>query len=168
MHSDMDFTPRPRQENSKKALSDSPTRPMADGKTMGASSTYDRLMMSMGTQKDGASSSTRLQTQLTSSSLGLTPMLGTTSDMSDIFASVMTGLEELRRDMTKKIDRVKERTQQGQEWLRNQLTDAKSQARTDQAHLIRNTDQGLAQSLALAAKKSEERYIRWREKSSDC
>ena len=72
----------------------------------------------------------------------------------------MTGLEELRRAMTKKIDRVKERAQQGQEKLRNELTDVKSQARTNQAQLIRNTDQGLAQSLALAAKESEERDIK--------
>ena len=55
VHPDMDFTPSPRQEKSKKALSDSPTRPMSDGITMGASSTYERLMMSMGTQKGGAS-----------------------------------------------------------------------------------------------------------------
>ena len=160
MHSDMDFTPSPRQEKSKKALSDSPTRPMSDGITMGVSSTYDRLMMSMGIQKGGASSSTRLQPQLTSSSLGLTPMLGTASDMSDMFAGVMTGLEELRRDMTKKRDRVKDWAQQGQEKLRNELTDVKSQARTDQAQLIRNTNQCLAQSLALAAKELEERDIR--------
>ena len=76
MHSDMDFTPSPTQEKSKKASSDSPTRPMSDGITMGALSSYDRLMMSMGAQKGGASSSTWLQTQLTSSSLGLTPVLG--------------------------------------------------------------------------------------------
>ena len=72
----------------------------------------------------------------------------------------MTGLEELRRDMTKKIDQVEERAQQGQEKLRNELTDIKSQARTDQAPLIRNTDQCLAKSLALAAKESDERGIR--------
>ena len=36
MHSDMDFTPSPRQEKSKKALLDSPNRPMLDGITMGA------------------------------------------------------------------------------------------------------------------------------------
>ena len=41
LHSDMDFTPSPRQEKSKKAMSDSPTRPMSDGRTMGASSTYE-------------------------------------------------------------------------------------------------------------------------------
>ena len=41
VHSDMDFTLSPRQEKSKKAMSDSPTRPMSDGITMGASSTYD-------------------------------------------------------------------------------------------------------------------------------
>ena len=107
----------------------------------------------MGTQKGGASSSTRLQPQLTSSSLGFTPMLGTASDMSDMFAGIMTGLQELRRDMTKKLDRVDERAQQGQEKLRNELLDVKSQARTDQAQLIRNTDQ------CLAAKESEERDI---------
>ena len=100
MHSDMDFTPSPKQEKSKKALSDSPTRPMSDGITMGASSTYDRLMMSTGTKRGGASSSNSLQPQLTSSSLGLTPVLGTASDLSDMFAGIMTGLEELRHDMT--------------------------------------------------------------------
>ena len=47
MHSESDFTPSPRQEKSKKALSDSPTRPILDGITMGASSTYNRLMMLM-------------------------------------------------------------------------------------------------------------------------
>ena len=55
MHSDMGFTSSPRQEKSKNALSDSPTRPMSDGITMGMSSTYERLMMSMGTEKGGAS-----------------------------------------------------------------------------------------------------------------
>ena len=95
---------RPRQEKSKKGLSDSLTRPMSDGRTMGASSTYDRLMMSMGTQKGGELSSTRLQPQLTSSSLRLTQVPATASDLSDMFAGVMTGLEELRRHMTKRID----------------------------------------------------------------
>ena len=57
-------------------------------------------------EKDGASSSTRLQPQLTSSSLGLTPPLGATGDISDMFAGVMNGLDELRRDMTKRIDQV--------------------------------------------------------------
>ena len=65
-HSDVDFTPSPRNEKSKKAVSNSPSRPMPDGKTVEASSTFDRLMMSMGTQEGGASSSTRLQPQLTS------------------------------------------------------------------------------------------------------
>ena len=87
---------------------------MSDRIAIGASSTYGMLMMSMSTQKDGASSRTRLQSQLTSPSLGLTPMLGTASDMSDMFAGVMTSLEELRRDMTKKIDQVEERAQQGE------------------------------------------------------
>ena len=125
MHSDMDLTSSPIQERSKKALLESPTRPMSDGITIGASSTYDRLMMSMGTQKGGALSSTRLQPQLTTSSLGLTPMLGTASDINAIFAGVMRGLEELRWNMTKKIDRVEENAQQGQENLRIELTDKK-------------------------------------------
>ena len=60
-HPDVNFTPCPRNDMSRKALSASPTRPMSDGITMGASSTFDRLMMSMGNQKGGASSSTRLQ-----------------------------------------------------------------------------------------------------------
>ena len=79
---------------------------MSDGITMGASSTYNRLMMSIGTQKGVASSSTRLQPQLTSSSLGLNPVLGAANDLSDMCASVMTGLEELRHDMTKSNQRV--------------------------------------------------------------
>ena len=45
----------------------------------------------------------------------LNPELGTASDVSSMFASVMTGLEELRQDMTKKIEREKERAQQGHE-----------------------------------------------------
>ena len=159
-HPDVDFTPCPRNELSRKALSASPTRPMSDGITMGASSTFDRLMMSMDKQKGGASSSARLQTQLTSSSLGLTPALGAVGDISDMFAGVMTGLEELRQDMTKRIDRVEERAHQGQEKLRDELTHVKSQARVDQAQLIRNTDQCLAESLAQANKESKEREIR--------
>ena len=113
MHSEMDFAPSSRQEKCKKALSDSPSRQNSDGMTMGASSTYDRLMMSMGTKKGGASSSIRLQPQLTSSSLDLTPVLGTASDLSDKFAGVMTGLEELRHNMTKRMDRVEERARKG-------------------------------------------------------
>ena len=108
-HPDMSFTPCPRNDMSRKALSASPTRPMSDGITMGASSTFDRLMMSTGNQKGGVSTSTRLQPQLTSFSLGLTPTLGAAGDISDMFAGVMTGLEELRRDMTKRIDQVDER-----------------------------------------------------------
>ena len=81
-------------------MSNSPTRPMSDGITVGASSTFDRLMMSMGKQKGGASSSTKLQPQLTSSSLGLTPALGEAGDIIDMFAGVMTGLEGLRRGIT--------------------------------------------------------------------
>ena len=75
-HPDVKFTPCPRNDMSRKASSASPTRPMSDGITMGASSTFDRLMTLMSKQKGGASSSTRLQPQLTSSSLGLTPPLG--------------------------------------------------------------------------------------------
>ena len=139
-HRGVDVTPCSRNDMSRKALSASPTRPMSDGITMGASSTFDRLMMSMGEQKGGASSSTRLQPQLTSSSLGLTPAMGAAGDISDMFAGVMTGLEELRRDMTKRTDRVEERAHQGQEKFRDELTHVKSQARVDKAQLIRNTD----------------------------
>ena len=70
-------------------------------------------MTSMHKQKGGASSSTRLQPQLTSSSLGLTPPLGAAGDISDMFAGVMNGLDELRRDMTKRIDQVDERAHHG-------------------------------------------------------
>ena len=97
-HPDVNFTPCPRKDMSRKASTASPTRPMSVGITMGASTTFDRLMMSMSRQKGGASSSTRLQPQLTSSSLGLTPPLGATGDISDMFASVMNGLDELRRE----------------------------------------------------------------------
>ena len=159
-HPDVNFTPCPRNEKSRKASSVSPTRPMSDGITMGASSTFDRLMTSMHKQKDGASSSTRLPPQLTSSSLGLTPPLGAAGDISDMFAGVMNGLDELRRDMTKKIDQVDERAHHGRESLKDELTHVKSQARFDQAQLIRNTDQCLAESLAQANKESEEREAR--------
>ena len=154
-HPDVNFTPCPRNDMSRKASSASPTRPMSDGITMGASSTFDRLMMSMGKRKGGASSSTRLQPQLTSSSMGLTPPLGAADDISAMFAGVMTGLDELRRVMTKTIDQVDERAHQGQENLRDELTHVKSQARVDQAQLIRNTDQCLAKSLAQANKRKE-------------
>ena len=77
-----------------------------------------------------------------------------------MFAGVMTGLDELRRDMTKRIDQVDERAHQGRENLRDELTHVKSQARVDQAQLIRNTDQCLAESLAQANKESEEREAR--------
>ena len=157
---DVNFTPCPRNDMSRKASSASPTRPMSDGITMGASSTFDRLMTSMSKQKGGASSSTRLQPQLTSSSLGLTPSFGATGDISDMFAGVMNGLDELRRDMTKRIGQVDERAHQGRENLRDELTHVRSQARVDQAQLIRNTDQGLAESLAQANKESHEREAR--------
>ena len=159
-HPDLNFTPCPRNDMSRKASSASPTRPMSDGITIGASSTFDRLMTSMSKQKGGASSSTRLQPQLTSFSLGLTPSFGATGDISDMFAGVMNGLDELRRDMTKRIDQVDERAHKGQENLRDELTHVKSQARVDQAQLIRNTDQCLAESLAQANKESYEREAR--------
>ena len=159
-HPDVNFTPCPRNDMSRKASSASPTRPMSDGITMGASSTFDRLMTSMSKQKGGASSSTRLQPQLTSSSLGLTPSFGATGDISDMFAGVMNVLDELRRDMTKRIDQVDERADQGRENLRDELTLAKLQARVDQAQLIRNTDQCMAESLAQANKESQEREAR--------
>ena len=159
-HPDVNFKPCPRNDMSRKASSTSPTRPMSDGITMGASSTFDRLMTSMHKQKGGASSSTRLQPQLTSSSRGLTPPLGATGDISDMFAGVMNGLDELRRDMTKRIDQVDERAHHGRENLRDEQTHVKSQARFDQAQLIRNTDQCLAESLAQANKESEEREAR--------
>ena len=145
-HPDVNFTPCPRI--------------MSDGITMGASSTFDILMTSMSKQKGGASSSTRLQPQLTSSSLGLTPSFGATGDIGDMFADVMNGLDELRRDLTKIIDQVDERAQQGRENLRYELTHVKSQARVDQAQLIRNTDQCLAERLAQANKESQEREAR--------
>ena len=52
------------------------------------------------------------------------------------------------------------RAHQGQEKLRDELTNVKSQARVDQAQLIGNTDQCLAVSLAQATKESEEREVR--------
>ena len=70
IHSGTDFTPIPRQEKSMKVISDSPLRPLSDG-TRGTTSTFNRLMMSMETQKGGSSSSTMLQTQLTPSPLAL-------------------------------------------------------------------------------------------------
>ena len=159
-HPEVNFTPCSWNDMSRKALSTSPTRPMSDGITLGASSTFDKLMMSMGKQKGGASLSTRLQPQLTSSSLGLTPTFGAAGNISDMFAGVMTGLEELRPHMTKRIDQVDERAHQGRENLRDELTHEKLQARVDQAQLIRNTDQCLEESLAQANKESEEREAR--------
>ena len=99
-HPNVDFTPCPRNVKSKKALSNSPTRPMSDGITVRVSSTLVRLMMSMGIQKGFESSSTTLQPQLTSSSLGLTPVSGTAGNISYMFAGVMTGLQELELDGT--------------------------------------------------------------------
>ena len=159
-HPDVDFTPCPRNDMSKKALSTSPTRPMSDEITVGVSSTFGRLMKSMDKKKGSASSGTSLQPQLTSSSLGLTPASGAAGDISDMFAGVMTGLEELQRDMTERIDKFEERAHQVQEKLRDELTNVKSQARVDQAQLVRNTDQCLEESLAPANVESEEREVR--------
>ena len=53
-----------------------------------------------------------------------------------------------------------QRAHQGREKLRDELTHVKSQARVDQAQLIRNIDQCLAESLAQANKESEERETR--------
>ena len=72
----------------------------------------------------------------------------------------MTGLEELRPDMTKRIDRVEERAHQVHDKLRDELTQVKSQARVDQTQLIRNADHCLAESLAQANKESEEKEVR--------
>ena len=44
--------------------------------------------------------------------------------------------------------------------MRDELTDVKSQARSDQAQLIRYTDQCLAETLALATKESQEREVK--------
>ena len=137
-HPDVDFTPCPRNDMSRKSLSTSPTRTMSDGIT----------------------SNTRLQPQLTSSSRGLTPASGAAGDISDMFAGVMTDLEELRRGMTKRINRVEETAHQGQGKLRDELTHVKSQARVDQAQLIHKTDQCLVESLAQANKESEENEVR--------
>ena len=166
-HPDVDFTPCPRNDMSRKALSISPTRPMSDGITVGVSSKFDSLIMSMGKQKGDASPSTRLQPQLTSSSLGLTPASGTAGDIRDMFAGVMTGPEELRRDMTKRIDRVEERAHQGQEKLRDEMTHVKSQARVDQAQLIRNTSQCLAESLPRQTRSPRKERLGSKERSSD-
>ena len=87
-------------------------------------------------------------------------MLGTASDFSDMFAGVMTSLEKLRQDMIKRIDRFEEKGQKDHERMRDELTDVKSQARSDQAQLIRYTDQCLVESLALATKESQERDIK--------
>ena len=42
-HPDVNFTPCPRNDMSRKASSTSPTRPMSDGITMGASSTFEKV-----------------------------------------------------------------------------------------------------------------------------
>ena len=62
--------------------------------------------------------------------------------------------------MTRRIDRVKKGAHQGQDKLRDELTNVNSQARVDHAHLIRNTDQCLAENLAQATKESAETEVR--------
>ena len=79
-------------------------------------------------------------------------MLGMASDLSGMLANIMTSLEELRQDVTERIDRVEERAQQGHERLIDELAEVKLQARSEQAQLIRNIDQCLAETLALAIK----------------
>ena len=110
----------------------------------------------MGSQGAGASSSTRLQPQLTSSSLGVMPVLDSDGDVRGMFANVITGFEELRRDMTKRISRVEEKAQQRLEKLRDELANAVSQAKCNQVQLVQNTDQCLVESLNPVTKKSEE------------
>ena len=68
---------------------------------------------------------------MTSSSPRLTPVLGTSSEVRAMFVGVIKGLEDLRQDMTKRLDRVEERTQQGLERLRDELTVVKPQARNE-------------------------------------
>ena len=74
----------------------------------------------------------------------------TASDVRGMFANVMTSLEEMQQHMAKVIDRVEERAQQGYERLRDDLAETKPHAKCDQVQLIQNTDQCLAESLALA------------------
>ena len=111
----------------------------------------------MGTQRGGASSSTRLQPQLVSSSLDLTPGLSSASDVRGTFAEVMKDLGELLKDMTKIINRVEVRAQQGHERLRDKQANPNSQAKCDQVQPARSTDQRLVESLAQATKESEEK-----------
>ena len=59
-------------------MSTSPSKPVPEGID---SIIIDRIIMSMGTQGGEASSSARLQPQLTSSSVGLTPVLGSAHDI---------------------------------------------------------------------------------------
>ena len=84
-------------------------------------------------------------------------MLGSASDVRGLFADVMTLLEELQQDLTKRFNRVEEKAQQGDERLRGELEDAKSQSNCHQVQLIEKTDQCLAESSDLATKKSEEK-----------
>ena len=55
---------------------------------------------------------------------------------------------------------MEKRAQQGHERLLDELAEAKLQARSEQAQLIRNTDQCLAETLALAIKEPAESNIR--------
>ena len=53
MHSETDFTPRPKQEKNKKAMSTSPSVTVSNMITMGTSSKVDRVKISMGMQRGG-------------------------------------------------------------------------------------------------------------------
>ena len=77
-----------------------------------------------------------------------------------MFANVIADLDDLRQDMTKRTDRIDERALYGQEKLREELADAKLQAKCDQALLAQNFDQCLAENIALVAKGFEERERR--------
>ena len=138
MNSYTDFTSSPKQEKKKKAMSTSPSRPWtARWIPVETFSTFDRLMMSMDMERCRASSSTRLQPQLMSSPLGLTSAFGWANDVRGI---VMTGFDGLRQNITKRIDRVEERTQQCYGRLGDELANAKSQANCDHVQLVQNTD----------------------------
>ena len=56
-------------------------------------------MMSMGMQRDGASPSIRLQPNLSTSSLGLTPVLGSTNDMRGFLADGMACLKNCENNI---------------------------------------------------------------------
>ena len=87
-------------------------------------------------------------------------MLDLAGDLGGMFADVVACLEELRRDMTKRTDRIEERAQRSHEMLGDEQAYKKSQAKCDQVLLIQNTNLCCAESLAPSNKESEERYRR--------